>query len=415
MTLRLGIVHWAFPPVIGGVEMHLLTVAPEMVRQGAQVYILCGSIEKQPGVEEVEGVHVERVNEMNPDYAEELRAKGQDLYPIYRKLFERFLEQYDLEAVQAHNLHYDFFNLSRALKDAALKDACQTKGIPCYLIVHNDVFIDRSWETTRRIVGEIDWDKLVAISHYLKETLNETVPQVSAEKWTVIMHGIDLDKFHPLSPEEQDEWKRRYGFAGKKVILHPGRFLPWKGILPAIKAMPLIRAKFPQAVMVFTGRKQRLYKEKQVLVDYDRQIDDFIEQHDLDSNVHIGDYDHDDIPRLASICEVVIYTTIGDEPFGLVPVEGMACAAPAIVTRSGGLVESVVDGETGYIIDKDEEQIPEQLAQRILELLSNPGLAKEMGAKGRSRAEEKFDKSRMAQDFIQLSETLIEKKKAGAG
>jgi glycosyltransferase involved in cell wall biosynthesis len=408
MSLRLGIVHWAFPPVIGGVEMHLLTVAPEMVRQGAQVFILCGSIEKQPGVEEVEGVRVERVNEMNPDYAEELRGEGQDLYPIYRELFDHFLEQYDLEAVQAHNLHYDFFDLSMALKDA-----CQAKGIPCYLIVHNDVFIDRSWETTRRIVGEIDWDKLVAISHYLKETLNETVPQVSAEKWTVIMHGIDLEKFHPLKPAEQDEWKQRYGFAGKKIILHPGRFLPWKGILPAIKAMPRVREEFPQAVMVLTGRKQRLYKEKQVLVDYDDQIDSFIEEHHLGENIHIGDYDHEDIPRLASICDVVIYTTIGDEPFGLVPVEGMACAAPAIVTRSGGLVESVVDGETGYIIDKDEKQIPEQLAQRILELLSNPGLAEQMGAKGRKRAEEKFDKARMAQDFIQLSETLIEKKQAG--
>lgn len=43
--MRIGVVHWAFPPVMGGVEMHLYTVCPEMVRQGQEVYVLVSDVE----------------------------------------------------------------------------------------------------------------------------------------------------------------------------------------------------------------------------------------------------------------------------------------------------------------------------------------------------------------------------------
>jgi len=118
-------------------------------------------------------------------------------------------------------------------------------------------------------------------------------------------------------------------------------------------------------------------------------------------------YSFSDIPRLTRLADVVIYTTIGDEPFGLVPVEAMASGVPTIVTRSGGLVEGVVDGKTGFIIDKDEQTIPAQLAARIVELFSHEGLAGEFGSAGRRRAVEVFDKKRMAADLIHLSDSLM--------
>ena len=50
MGLNIGVVHWAFPPVTGGVEMHLLTVCPEMVRQGATILVGGRSGVFRPGV-----------------------------------------------------------------------------------------------------------------------------------------------------------------------------------------------------------------------------------------------------------------------------------------------------------------------------------------------------------------------------
>jgi glycosyltransferase involved in cell wall biosynthesis len=161
------------------------------------------------------------------------------------------------------------------------------------------------------------------------------------------------------------------------------------------------------ALMVMTGRAQRIYKDRDELAMYDAKIDRFIREHDLDDQVHIGTYDHDDIPPLTQLSDVVIYTTIGVEPFGLVPVEGMACGAPVVVTNSGGLTESVVDGETGFVISRDEEDLSQELTGRLIQLLSNPHLAEGMGEKGRRRVEERFGKERMARDFIELSEVLL--------
>ncbi|MFP4058723.1 MAG: glycosyltransferase, partial [Candidatus Brocadiia bacterium] len=103
--------------------------------------------------------------------------------------------------------------------------------------------------------------------------------------------------------------------------------------------------------------------------------------------------------------------TIGEEPFGLVPVEGMACAKPVVVTRSGGMVESVLDGETGFIIAKRDS---DTLAEKILHFLREPDEAARFGQAGRKRAVEVFSRDRMARDTVALYEQAAEKAQARA-
>lgn len=381
--------------------MHLLTICPEMVRQGAQVSVLCGSVAGEPSSEVVQGVTVERRDAMAVELLDEAREAGEDIFERAKRMFAAFLEEEQIDVVQAHNLHLDFTELSRALAHA-----CDERDVPYYLVIHNDVFVDRSEERSARIVREIAWGKLVAISHYIQETMAAELGQIPDGEWTVIMHGIDTDVFSPVDQARRKELKAAYDFAGRPVILHPGRFLPWKGILPAVKAMPRVVDRVPDALMVMTGRAQRIYEDQDELAMYDAIIDRTIRENDLGGHVHIGTYDHDDIPRLAALSDVVIYTTIGDEPFGLVPVEGMACGVPVVVTNSGGLTESVVHGETGFVITKDEERLPRELAERVAQLLQDDTLAQEFGKKGRQRVEDKFDKKRMARDLIELSRAL---------
>ncbi len=400
--MTIGVVHWAFPPVTGGVEMHLLTVAPEMVRQGAQVSLLCGSVAGEPSVEEVEGVKVLRREGMRTEHIAQALEAGADVYQNSKAMFDAFLDDGDIGVVQAHNLHLDFPDLSRALEDA-----CREREVPYYLVIHNDIFLDRSEERTKRIVKEIEWHRLVAISRFIQESMAGELPTIPADRWTVIMHGIDTEKFRPKAEAEREALKGEYGLQGRRVILHPARFLPWKGIVPALKAMPRVIERVPDAMMVMTGRAQRIYEDRDELAMYDAEIDRTIREHGLEEHVHIGTYDHDDIPRLTALSDVVIYTTVGEEPFGLVPVEAMACAVPVVVTDSGGLTESVVDGETGFVITKDEDRVPKELADRVVALLEDDELAADFGRRGRERAEEAFDKARMARDFIDLSMDLL--------
>ena len=396
--MKIGVIHWGFPPRGGGVEAHLITVLPEMVKQGSEVFVLTETMDGQPDHSVVSGLNVFRREELSVSKLDKMT----DIYKRSRTMFEEFIQKNRIEIIQAHNLHMDYFEFSRALTDV-----CKEKKIPSYLILHNHEFIDRDEKIMVSILRDLPWDKLVPISNFIKQRLEEKIKEISKDKWTVIMHGIDIETFSPLSSEKKERLKEEYGFTKRRIILHPARILRWKGIVPAIKALPEIVKSFPDTSMVLTGRIKPIYKEEDEIRNYNLLVDQTVQDLKLEQNVHIGKYSFSDLPKLTAISDVVIYTTIGDEPFGLCPVEAMACSVPAVITRSGGLTESIIDGETGFIIEKEEEKVPLQLAQKIITLFSDPDLAKKLGKAGRKRAVKFFDKKRMAKDFIKLSKQLI--------
>lgn len=397
--MNIGVVHWAYPPMIGGVETHLATIYPEIARMNTKVYLLTA---RQKGVPDREKdlVDVMRSDILDPTLLEAVKEKGQDISDYVRPVLKDFLTSNKIEIVHAHNLHMDYLPLSKTLVEVS-----HEMGSPCVLVLHNDIFIDRDEAEMIRILTEVDWDRIVVISNFIKGSVQRRVPAIPKEKFQVILHGIDTDSFSPASQVEKAELKHHFGLDDNRVILHTARFLRWKGIVPAIKSLPAIIDRFPNAKMVFTGRQERVSKID--LAEYEREIDRTIAELGLEKNILIGMYSYFDIPKLTQLADVVIYTTIGNEPFGLVPVEAMASGVPAIVTSSGGLLEGVVDGKTGFIIDKDERNIPVQLAASITKLFSDEELAREMGLAGRRRAVEVFDKKRMAADFIHMSTSLV--------
>jgi glycosyltransferase involved in cell wall biosynthesis len=78
--------------------------------------------------------------------------------------------------------------------------------------------------------------------------------------------------------------------------------------------------------------------------------------------------------------------------------EAMACGAPVICTRVGGLPELVVDGVTGFLVPPND---PAALAARISQLLSQPELARTMGQASRRRIEERFTWDGVAQRCLE--------------
>lgn len=81
----------------------------------------------------------------------------------------------------------------------------------------------------------------------------------------------------------------------------------------------------------------------------------------------------------------VLYTP-SREHFGIVPVEAMYCSCPVIAVNSGGPLESVVDGETGFLCESTAEAFSKAMQQ----LLRDVQLRRDMGQAGRRRVQEKF-------------------------
>jgi starch synthase len=120
--------------------------------------------------------------------------------------------------------------------------------------------------------------------------------------------------------------------------------------------------------------------------------------------------------QLYSHCEVFCCPSVY-EPFGIINLEAMACRAPVVASAVGGILEVVVDGQTGYLVPfaadpvtsfpTEPEQFSRDLATRITELLDDPKKAKAMGEAGRKRAVEQFSWTAIAAQTVELYRRLV--------
>jgi starch synthase len=109
------------------------------------------------------------------------------------------------------------------------------------------------------------------------------------------------------------------------------------------------------------------------------------------------------------------------EPFGIINLEAMACCAPVVASATGGILEVVVDGVTGYLVPFDQDPVttfpshPDKfardLAEKISALLADPEKAKRFGEAGRKRVEETFAWSAIADQTIELYRQLLRTRK----
>jgi D-inositol-3-phosphate glycosyltransferase len=100
----------------------------------------------------------------------------------------------------------------------------------------------------------------------------------------------------------------------------------------------------------------------------------------------------------------VFVTTPWYEPFGITPVEAMACGTPVIGARVGGIQDTVVDGETGYLVPPRD---PEALAQRLADLLTDPATARRFGEAAIRRAHDQYLWGNVARQMADLYADVI--------
>ena len=390
--MNICMTHYAFYPTTGGVESHLLDLCAELVRQGHEVHALVGSLEGSPTYEEIEGIRVHRTDWMNPETVRAWKtAEGlapetvwPELHRRFRNEYRRFLSEHGCDVVHAHNFHHFLPEYGLALTDL------YEEGVPTLLTIH-EVWSEFICDDLLR---RTQWDAIITVSRHVMDGIHEQAPHL--RNVHLVYHGIDTELF---SPENRDDkWINLLGLEDRRFIIHPARMLPWKGVVYSILALDLLRERYPSLALIVTDT-DNIVDWIGELRGYKEEVLRLVEERGLEGQVITQPFPYVELPWVYNYADAVLYPTIGEEPFGLVPVEAMACARPTIVTRSGGLVESVVDWETGCIIEKENA---EELADRLDLLLSSPALAQQFGQAGRRRATELFTRERMAREVVEL-------------
>ena len=101
----------------------------------------------------------------------------------------------------------------------------------------------------------------------------------------------------------------------------------------------------------------------------------------------VGWHEHEKLANLYARADICVAPSLWAEPFGMVAVEGMACGRPVVASKVGGLADSVVDGQTGFLVPPGDAVA---LADKLRVLLDDYELRVEMGRRGRARAEREF-------------------------
>jgi len=221
-----------------------------------------------------------------------------------------------------------------------------------------------------RVVAH-DVDRVICASQGEKDMLG-SLYGVPASRVTVVPCGVDTEVFRPL---ERVGARKQLGLPAKEpVILFVGRIEPLKGIDVLLRAVSHIEGRFRVLVIGGDGKDLSRKAELAALA---------AELRIADKLTFLDAVPHDDLPlyyNAADICVVPSYY----ESFGLVAVEAMACGVPVIASRVGGLKETILDGQTGYLVPW---LCPEPFAERLELLLNNEPLRQSLGREARGAAE----------------------------
>jgi glycosyltransferase involved in cell wall biosynthesis len=169
--------------------------------------------------------------------------------------------------------------------------------------------------------------------------------------------------------------KKRYGKPGENSILFVGRASYEKGLHFLINALPKMKNDFKLYVLTAGDY-------------YGREIAPLVKRLGLESRVEVRfDTSYAETAKFYSMADLVVVPSIWFETFCLIGIEAYSHLTPVVATRTGGIKDWCVDGETGYLVEIFDEA---GLASRIDALLDDPGKREHFGINGYRRVQENY-------------------------
>jgi glycosyltransferase involved in cell wall biosynthesis len=198
-----------------------------------------------------------------------------------------------------------------------------------------------------------------------------TAMGVPPDRVRVVPCGVDTDHFAPAADAARDA-------GAPHRLLSVGRLVPRKGYDRAVRAL----AAVPDAELWIAGgpADALLFADPEA-----ERLRKLAADHGVADRVRLlGGVGHEDMPALMSSADLVL-STPRYEPFGIVPIEAMACGTPVVATAVGGQLDTVVDGESGVLVPATGDADGAVLAGAVRDLLADPVRREAYGAAGRAR------------------------------
>lgn len=210
--------------------------------------------------------------------------------------------------------------------------------------------------------------------------------------------GVDLQEF---APGDRKAARARLGLPDDEfLVLQLGRLVPRKGIDNVIRAVGRLGEGRPWRLLVVGGESRE--PDEAATPEFARLRQEARAAGVADRVTFIGRRDRHELKDYYQAADVFV-TTPWYEPFGITPLEAMACGTPVIGAAVGGIQHTVLDGLTGFLVPPQD---PYVLAHRLEDLRASPELGRLMGRAGRVRVCREFTWERVA-DRLERVYTLV--------
>lgn len=359
-----------FPPIHGGSGRWFWELYSRLPRD--EYLIVAGQSSETAEFDLTHDLNVQRINLSSPSWG--IKSKtGLAFYWQTFWLLRKIIKQHNIQQIHC----------GRCLPEGVMGWLLSIfTGISYLCYVHGE---DVETASTSR---ELSWlvknvlkkaSKLICNSKNTANIIKNTW-QTPQEKVVILNPGCDTTKFVPA--EEDENIKEKLGWRNKKVILTVGRLQKRKGHDMMISALPEILKQHPDVLYAVIGNGEEL-KHLTTLAS------------NLNVNNHVlfmSEITDEQMIQCYQQCDLFILPnrTEGNdiEGFGMVLVEAQSCGKPVIAGDSGGTAETMIIGETGFIIDCTQASV---IAEKINEILATPEILTNIGKQGRSHVVANLD------------------------
>jgi D-inositol-3-phosphate glycosyltransferase len=325
--------------------------------------------------------------------------------------------EYMLQFCRCQRKAYDLIHANFWMSGLVAAELKKQLGIPFVITFHAlgrvrrqfqrqaDEFPDERFAIEDRLVAEAD--HIIAEAPQDEEDL---IRLYNADPMNITMVPCGFDPTE-LAPISKTLARISLGLPpDERIVLHLGRLVPRKGTETVIRAFGrlLHRHQMPARLLIVGGNSDD--PDPKATPEIARLQKIAREENVADHVTFVGRRGREVLKYYYSAADIFV-TTPWYEPFGITPLEAMACGTPVIGSNVGGIKFTVRDGETGYLV---KPQDPDGLAEKIAYLYANPKLLGVFGRQAIQRVNDLFTWSKVIKGMKALYEqVLAEKQLAG--
>ncbi|WP_158824709.1 glycosyltransferase family 4 protein [Mucilaginibacter lacusdianchii] len=313
-----------------------------------------------------------------------------------------------LNFMHAENISYDLCHANFFMSGLVAANLKSILGLPFVITFHALGHVRR--------IHQGDSDKFPAERLQIEENVVQQADYIIAEcpqdrddlinyykapsyKITIVPCGFSDQEFYPI---EKATARRILKInTDKHIILQLGRMVPRKGVDNVIRSLSKLKDKQSVLLLVVGGDCD---EPDPVLCPEIGRLQQIAAELGVEASVQFtGRKTREQLKFYYAAADIFI-STPWYEPFGITPLEAMACGTPVIGSNVGGIKYTVVDGETGSLVAPEQ---PQQLAEKIEELVGQPALLTQMGANAIKRVNNYFTWAHVADKIGQLYTKML--------